>query len=240
MAESIKRSVSQEINTWVQTTGIIVAAIWGIYTFGYKEILVPQSAPVNISMNLQLQKVAISNKKENKLIAVEMKVSATNPSSRVVKLLPSVWFAYGKEVVPVSENTSFSKKLFTTLNTRNEGFIQKHAESKFASVVAAGNLFQDDFLQPKETRARTIIFHIPKNKYDVLEVQAIMPSAENTKPIYLQWTFNDEVNAPIYNIYRVDEKGVKTLVEPGKINDFLKNEVQMSISSSNSRLSLLR
>ena len=107
MARSSERTIGQEVNTWVQTFGILVAAAWGVYTFIYKEIVLPKSAPVNISVNLELKTIGPSNPQETEakkqLIAVEMKVSATNPSPREVYLLPSIWFAYGYVDRPTDE-----------------------------------------------------------------------------------------------------------------------------------------
>lgn len=40
----------------VQTTAIVLAGVWALYTFVYKEILLPKSAPVNVSIDLQLKK----------------------------------------------------------------------------------------------------------------------------------------------------------------------------------------
>lgn len=242
MVEIAKKSFSKEVNTWTQTVGIVVAAIWGIYTFGYKEIFIPKTAPVNISMDLQLQKVGVSNKKKNKLIAVEMKVSATNPSSRGVKLLPSVWIAYGEKVVFIGENTSFNKKLNSALNVQNESFKQKHVESKFTATVAGGNLFLDDYLKPKETRTRTIIFHVPEKKYDVLEVKAIMPSGEDTDIVKLKWRFDEKLKAPFLDYYPVDKEGNvgrSRIIDHIKLKDLDENKIKLRKSISSSRLSLL-
>lgn len=243
MGSVVNRSRSKEINTWTQTAGIIVAAIWGIYTFGYKEIFIPNTAPVNISMDLQLQKVGISNKKKNRLIAVEMKVSATNPSSRGVKLLPSIWIAYGEKLVFIDENTLFNKKLNSALNIQNESFKQKHVESKFIATVAGGNLFLDDYLKPKETRTRTIIFHVPDKKYDVLEVKAIMPSGEDTGIVKLKWRFDENLKAPFLDYYPVDKKGNvgrSRITDHVKLKDLDENKIKLRNSISSSRLSLLQ
>jgi hypothetical protein len=93
-AKSRESSFGRELNAWVQTIAIIVAASWGIYTFVYKEITLPKSAPVNVSMDLQLKKIGTSvDKREQEVpfVAVEMKVRATNPTSRSIYLLPSTW-----------------------------------------------------------------------------------------------------------------------------------------------------
>src|SRR6266404_5182874 len=82
----------------MQIVGILIAAIWGVYTFFEKEVFIPKSAPVNISVNLQLKKVATGSGNQAGLTAVEMNVSATNPSTREIHLLPSAWSARGVRI----------------------------------------------------------------------------------------------------------------------------------------------
>ena len=69
----------------------------GCWTFIFKEIEVPKSAPVNISLNLQLKKIETPQNNEV-LSAIEMKISATNPSTREIYLLPNAWVAYGGHI----------------------------------------------------------------------------------------------------------------------------------------------
>jgi hypothetical protein len=99
-ANSQQRFLPQNLNTWVQTIGIIGAAIWGIYAFHQQYYVIPSSAPVNITLDLQLKRSGVvklggKNSGNNQLLTIEMKVSATNPSSRTVYLLQSAWYVYG-------------------------------------------------------------------------------------------------------------------------------------------------
>jgi hypothetical protein len=134
----------------------------GGYTFFYKEIRTPKTAPINISTNLQLKKVG-SGVGKNPLVAVEMRVSATNPSSRKVYLLPNAWIVRGYKVAyRESENSeSFSKLAKTTLNARDGGYLERHSSVDASSALAVGELFTDKWLNQNETVARTIVLHIP-------------------------------------------------------------------------------
>src|SRR5262249_51546819 len=158
MATSAERTFGQELNTWVQTIGILIAAAWGGYTFIYKEVLLPKSAPVNISMNLQLKKIGPGGSekiKEKQLFAVEMRVSATNPSPRLVYLLTSAWVAYGLDDT-VSDGKRIDKQVANaSLNSHKQYYSLRHANVTGSSVVAVGNLFQDTTLKPNETAMRT-------------------------------------------------------------------------------------
>jgi hypothetical protein len=189
-----KRTLGETVNTWVQTVGIIIAAAWGFYTFFYKEIILPKSAPVNISLNLALKKTGVSPDKRDNLTAVEMKCSATNPSSREIHLLPSAWIAYGISIAATpGDDTAFMKNATARLKDQNEmATVQRHAKNQKRSVVATGNLFDDTGLKPGETTGRTIIFYVHQLDYDLVDVTTVMPSAADVSDIQLEWTLTEE------------------------------------------------
>src|SRR5438128_1254137 len=126
MADETKRTLAQEISSWMQILGIVIAAAWGAWTFVYKEIVVPKSAPVNVTVDLELKKIAGGQPGENKkkLIPVQFKVSAKNPSSREIYLLPSVWMAIGVKVA--SGNRGLDSVPVVT-STNEQTFSQRHA-----------------------------------------------------------------------------------------------------------------
>jgi hypothetical protein len=91
--------------SWGPTIGIVVSSLVGIggLVFGfYKDVIAPKSAPINISVNLQLKKIGPGKSDASdiakRFIAIEMRVSATNPSTRQVFLLPSAWIAHGLNI----------------------------------------------------------------------------------------------------------------------------------------------
>src|SRR5256885_1464223 len=128
-AHSQRRDFGEILNTWVQTIGICIAAIWGVYTFVFKEILVPKSAPVNVTINLQLKKIGTGPTNGN-LTAVEMKISATNPSSRKVYLLPSVWVAHGIRIKAVErDDAGFADATVKSFQDSTTVYsVQRHVE----------------------------------------------------------------------------------------------------------------
>jgi len=205
-----QRNLGKSINTWVQTVGILIAAGWGVYTFVYKEIMVPKSAPVNITLNLQLKKIGTGVTKGN-LTAVEVKCSATNPSSRQIHLLPSAWIAYGVRITATNvEEANFSEAAATALRD-SEGLTPVNRQATFenASVVALGRLFPDTVLKPGETSGRTIVFYIHKNDYDLVDLTVTMPSAADPRGIELEWTLTEKsVLTPA--IYRLNKNAPRT------------------------------
>ena len=241
MTNSQQRSFGQELNTWVQTIGIIAAAMWGAYTFIYKEITIPKSAPVNITVDLQLRKAGtcgLIKKEEEPLIAVEMKVSATNPSSREVHLFPSAWIAYGYKIDPEDKSDSmFCKGAVVSLNSRQGIFIERHSSLTSYSIVAAGSLFTDSALKPNEKLARTLVFHIPRNKYDSVQVFAAMPTEAKASDVLLEWDLDDS-GSLVPSMYRIGKNGERTPLMKYKSGGYSDAQLELQMAAQISQLSL--
>lgn len=241
VTDSQQRSFGQELNTWVATMGIVAAAMWGAYTFIYKEIMIPRSAPVNISVDLQLKKVGtcgLNEKQEESLIAVEMKISATNPSSREVHLFTSGWIAYGIKISPrYTPDSMCCQSAVTLVNSRQGGFTEKYSSRTPQSVVAAGNIFGDSFLKPNEKITRTLVFHVPRDIYDSIEVYAYMPTAARASDVVLEWHLDDSGSWG-WSLYRVGKNAERTPLKKGKSGEYSDAPPEFQWASQISELSL--
>jgi hypothetical protein len=217
------RTRGETINTWAQTAALLCAGLWALYTFVHLNFTVPESAPVNVSVNLQLKKAGSATAKDA-LIAVEMKVVATNPSSRKIYLLPSVWLVKGDKIVTLPENENINKKLQEIankgLNTPALRDVERHAAAETSNVVALGRLFSDTGLNPGESIQRSLVFHVPQDRYDLLEVKTFFPSSTKPDGIVLRWVVNKEL-IPSYELYRVDQNKKQTPVEPGQYSSLI-------------------
>lgn len=209
-------TVLRMIKIWGPPAGVIIAALWAVYNFYFKEIWVPQSAPVNITVDLQLKKLGASATKgkndEKRLLAVELKVTASNPSSREIVLLPSAWVAYGYKVVPINKRPNFNDQANAYLSysqIRRDKFLVRHAFVPPSSVVAVGSLFSDEYLRPHETVTRTLIFHVPPTEYDMLDTIVSIPSATRRSEATLEWMLEEDHLVA----YRIDADGKRERIE---------------------------
>jgi hypothetical protein len=237
--DSQKRSLGETVNTWVQIVGICIAALWGVYTFVFKEITLPKSAPVNITLNLQLKKIGTGSTKAN-LTAVEMKISATNPSTREIHLLPSAWMASGVSISAAEKDeTDFTQEAAGALRDSIDIYtVQRHAKQEKSSVVAVGLLFSDDALKPSETVARTIIFYVPRDHYDLLYVSAWMPSASDVSGIQLEWALNSQRGDLDETVYRLDKNGGRTPLPKDKAGNYSDKRLALQWETADSEISL--
>ncbi len=239
MANSGKRSFVQELNIWVQTIGIIIAALWGGYTFIYKEIKVPKSAPVNITLNLDLKKIGTANLKNDnrnkRLVPVELKVSAKNPSSREVYLLTSAWIVTGLKIVPKAQ--SFSEKDIISEKNRC-WYKEKHSACSSATVVALGGLFPDSSLKPNEMATRTLIIYLPPDEYDVLVVEALMPTVGKKNVLTAEWQLNEKDMSLIPTLYRLRANGERKEIKRDEDGGYSDEKLELQMADSISMLSL--
>lgn len=208
MADEGKRTLAQEISSWMQILGIVVAAAWGAWTFIYKEIVVPKSAPVNVTVDLELKKISAGQPGENKkrLIPVQFKVSAKNPSTREIYLLPSVWMATGAKITPGDNEIGE----VPAITSRNEQTVaQRHAAVTENVIIAFGGLVEDDSLKPNEVTTRTFILYVPPNEYDSIDLLTIVPTIAEKGKIDLEWKLDGEKGQIVPTWYRLDAKGAK-------------------------------
>lgn len=211
MAKSQERGFDEKLNNWVQTAGIILAAAWGIYAFTYKEIWIPKSAPVNITLDMAIEKkgagACLGNEQGQQFDAIEMKFSAQNPSQKTIFLLPNKFIAYGFNVM--ANNAEIQEEI-----PDNRGIsyflLSKNYTISNRSVVAAGDIIHDFFLKPGEHVKRSVVFFIPKGKYDALEVIARIPTtARETKEYELKWKYNKNNDDLEYSMWHVFPNGKK-------------------------------
>lgn len=239
--ERRQRTFEEKLNTWLQISAIIVAGIWAASTFFYQQVKVPNSAPINVTMNLQLKKVSTHPRKDP-LEWIEMRVTATNPSSRTIYLLPNVWSVSGYKVNTFNEDfEAFSKRVNIAMNSQGELYAERNLTRTDSAVVAAGNLFDDDSINPGESLMRTIVLQVPLGQYEAIEASTEMPfatrdlSPQKDGPM-LVWTLDSAGFRR--QLYRLDPAG-KRIAVSGEDEFKLMRALDVHESSSSSAISLL-
>jgi hypothetical protein len=192
--------------------------------------VVPKSAPVNVTVDLELKKISGGQPGENKkkLIPVQFRVSAKNPSTREIYLLPSVWMATGTKITPADNELS---DVPAVTSENGQSVAQRHAAVTENVIIAFGGLVEDDSLKPNEVTTRTFILYVPPNEYDSIDLLTIVPTIAEKGKINLEWKLNRETSQIEPTWQRLDARGAKQ----GVMSD---NEV--STFSSEHKLELQR
>jgi hypothetical protein len=170
----------EEIRGWVQTSAILIAGIWAAYTFVYKEIVVPKSVPINITMDLNvkriMQKEAVDSN-SGSIFPVEISVNAKNPSTRSIYLLSSAWWAYGINVERhKTDKAEFDQSVIDALHNTMGEYAERYTMVSSESLVASGSLFSNTSLKPEEIIKRTLIIYLPP-RYDKLKLVIQIPAS---------------------------------------------------------------
>lgn len=90
-------SRSPLIHEWIRSGGVLIAATsgaWGVYTFVWKDILVPSWQPASLNLEASLRPVPDRPATADGLEMV-LEVKATNASSRRVYPLANIWYVNG-------------------------------------------------------------------------------------------------------------------------------------------------
>lgn len=176
-------------------------------TFLYKEILLPNKAPVNISLNLDLKKINVANTPASAagqpIIPVEMQLTATNPSSREIYLLSNVWIAHGYRAMPSTPDAgAFGERMNDALSRRRMRPAQRYAINSAGVALAGGMLLSDTRLKPNEKVMRKLIFFVPKDTYDVIEVWISIPTTSRDGGLLTSWKFENNEVVPDFRYAR--------------------------------------
>lgn len=182
---SEKRSRSETLRLWIQAVGIPLAvAGLGVLQFWLIQVKWPSQAPVNVTTELQVKEAGLigaKTRETNGLEAIELEITALNPSTRKLYLLKNLWVAHGITIKPPAAG-NWMKVMEDHLNGDHRIAGGKHYSTRPPVTIAAGNAFTDEALQPNEKVVRTFVFYVPRGAYDYVEVDVFLPTTPNEKP----------------------------------------------------------
>lgn len=196
---------SGDVHEWTKTVAVVVAALWGVYTFIWKDILVPSWAPASLVIELKPRQEGAEARPGADGIGpsrLRLRVVATNPSSRTLYLLPNVWWASAMQRKQADPSRSFETAANAVLRDPSVLQAERGEELVSAGVVATGRLFIDDQIQPGETLSRDLSIALPRGD-SPLVLQWLVPALTRKpvggsgKPLLfagqrLGWGYNEE------------------------------------------------
>lgn len=218
--EAVARNTSETIRLRVQAVGIPLAiAGLGLLQFWLVQVKWPAQAPVNLTTELSVRDagsseahVAAGGAGETRLQAIELEVTARNPSARTIYLLRNIWAAHGIKVDP-NRKEGWLDLMEKQVNGPRRIVGGEHYAPKRPAPIAVGNVFPDDGLQPNETIVRSFVFYVEQGKYDYVEVDVFLPptAAESAhhdgRPaIDVEWKLRPERQGyfPVVKLIRPD------------------------------------
>jgi hypothetical protein len=196
---------SELLHEWIRSGGILIAAAWGVYTFVWKDILVPSWQPAHLNLDASLTPVA-GRPASPEGQDMTLEVRGTNASSRRVYLLPNVWWVTAINRAPRQAGEARIKAGFlgdATEVLRGTGLRQaeRGVVSQPAGLLAIGRLFDDDILDPGASLRRTILVRLPRGT-TAADLRVILPLlTRRPEGLFrgrrLAWGVDDALDSPM-------------------------------------------
>ena len=169
-------SRSPLLHEWIRSGAVLIAAVWGVYTFIYKDIYVPSQQPAHLSLEASLKPVP---GRPTPAVGQEMllEIKASNASSRRVYLLANIWTLRGINHVTrtgANANSEFIQESNLVLKDDPVLHKERGVDRSTGKPIAIGRLFGDDFIDPDNTKYRSILVNIPTGT-NAVELSVIMP-----------------------------------------------------------------
>jgi hypothetical protein len=169
-------SRSPLLHEWIRSGAVLIAAVWGVYTFIYKDIYVPSQQPAHLNLEASLKPVP---DRPTAAASLEMllEIKATNASSRRVYLLANIWTLRGINLATrtgANANREFIQESNLVLKDDPVLHKERGVDRSTGKLLAIGRLFGDDFIDPDNTEYRSILVNIPTGT-NAVELSVIMP-----------------------------------------------------------------
>ena len=174
----------------IQALAICVAALWGVYTFIYKEIIVPSRAPASLVVTPTLEEIG----RRGDTVMVRATFTMENHSGAKV-YAPAMWYSVRglKLQSAATEDTTYLREV-------REGAEKPYPTSRFSQFVAAdvigtGKLTSEveTWYEPNAAQKIEQLLYVPADRYDAaqLAVQVLLTrSVDDVKQV--RWKTTDD------------------------------------------------
>jgi len=161
-------SISGTILNWVQILALVLGGLWAVWVFVLKDY-----NNANISIEIKLEKTG----QKDGFIAVAADIRANNKSQRTLFLKSSPFVLRG------FKNSYKNEGSFDFIQRVNSAFeryesVNSKIQNDSIEVIAAGQLYIDEFIQSNEMLRTSQIFYINKDAFDHIELEAFIYSTK--------------------------------------------------------------
>lgn len=189
MIQKVKVSF-QKFKEGAQFFLIIFGASWGIYTFIYKDIIVPAKRPPAITLAVTLDELDHADG----MILVRAHLVVANRGDAKVWVPALWWNVYGVSFGGEDRTSSeFANEVRPLLQRGDEG-VSRFSNIRLAEIVAAGRVPDHElWYQPKDESVHEQLFLVPEGRFDAVQVYVnayIIKSIDEFAPT--RWAINEE------------------------------------------------
>jgi hypothetical protein len=161
-------SIIQSVNLWVQTIAIVLAGIWAIYQFVWKEFVQP--AFVSFSINGDIDATADPAQRIGEALPIKLDIKIQNTSKRDLRVIGALITVEGVEIATLP----FSDPLQLQISSR-EGAenVLKHSWINWkarSDLLATSVQYPNFTLVSGDSVAKELTIIVPVNKFDLAQI----------------------------------------------------------------------
>lgn len=211
MKQTIQRWLTiSEPTEWISVLIASLTFIAGLSNYAYRELFLPNTAPVNIDLNIDISPLRTKGRRNNKqLDPVILTVSAANPSPLKVQLYRAYWVLIGlprstanwtrltgdqQAEISLDPNTADQfNSLQINADTQDNPLVQNPASLKSidedkgasgkAELIAIGPLFPNNEMEARQSvNARRVVI-LNRERYKTIEARITIPTTPALKGI---------------------------------------------------------
>jgi hypothetical protein len=174
----------------LQAFALLIAAAWGLYTFVYKEVIVPRNRPAGLAVTPLLE--AIGRRGDTVLARATFQM--VNHSDRRV-YAPAIWYSVrGLKLEGVEQDDS------AYLRRARENAQQPYPSARFSQIaanelLASGKVYDDveTWFEPEAEYRVEQILYIPVDRYDAAQLQVTSLVSKDVRDVKeIRWRTNAE------------------------------------------------
>jgi len=178
-------TVLQAVALGVQAVVLFLTWYFAVKQFYYTEYVKPSTLPAHVNAEVALSIQGVRGKH----MMGNVEVALTNSSERTVELADCVFRVYGQRLNKTErENDAFESAVREKLAAGGDWMVLRYFNVGQALVIAAGSLFPGRHLDPDETVRENVVFPVPSDHFDYLELEAFFPIRNENEPLVVEWS----------------------------------------------------
>lgn len=170
---------------WTQFAILLFATAWGVYTFVYKELILPSRRPATLAVSTSLEELGRTEDK----VLIRLRVHAVNRTDRKV-YVPALW--YSVHGVRLAERSGEQEEYRAQIEYAPQAEIHaSYSAVADADLVAVGTILNrvTDYYETTNETTNGVLFEVPLDRrYDALQARAQFFLTRQTEGLALNET----------------------------------------------------
>jgi hypothetical protein len=188
----------------LQAIALLIAAAWGLYTFVYKEVIVPRNAPAALVVTPVLEAIG----RRGDLVLARATFEMANHSDSKV-YVPAMWYSVrGLKLQQVEQEDSTYLRL-NRENAQKPFPTARVSQFTAADLVGSGKVSTEveTWFEPGAEQRVEQLLYIPADRYDAAQLQVqylITKDIHDVKEV--RWRTNDQGDLDPRLVFTADSK----------------------------------